>query len=222
MSAQTKVYFIFFCMFAYTDLFVLAGWTPLHHAALLSPPTLISYLMTHDCSPFDVTRRNLTALDIVTAHSLLPGREDVALLLEEAMRGEGWSGGRMEDRRRLLEERMKRRQTQRNVRNDVGSVLGVNPVWWGVADSDSSSIESESDDESEDHSDAFYASDRTARSFSMLTLVSRPHQWIILLCWCSHHFRFLRFSSPLLLIFNHHCGIRNQPIPYTYWQDLPV
>jgi hypothetical protein len=48
--------------------------------------------MTHGCSPFDVTKRNLTPLDIVTAHSLLPGREIVALILEESMRGEGWSG----------------------------------------------------------------------------------------------------------------------------------
>jgi hypothetical protein len=53
----------------------------------------------------------------------------------------------MEDRRRSLEERTKRRRIQRNVRDDVGSILGVNPVWWGVSDSDSSSVDSESDDE---------------------------------------------------------------------------
>ncbi|KAG5722125.1 hypothetical protein E4T56_gene3764, partial [Termitomyces sp. T112] len=71
------------------------GWTPLHHAALLSPPTLVSHLMTHGCSPCAVTRRGLTPLDVVTAHSTLPGRGDVALLLEESMRSEGWIGGRM-------------------------------------------------------------------------------------------------------------------------------
>ncbi|KAJ7487517.1 DIL domain-containing protein [Mycena galericulata] len=124
------------------------GWTPLHHAALLSPPTLISHLMTHGCSPFAVTRRNLTPLDIVTAHSILPGRDDVALLLEEAMRGEGWTGGRMEQKRRLFDERRRRREKQRSIRDSIGKTLGVNPKWWG--DSDYSSSDSESGDEEVD------------------------------------------------------------------------
>ncbi|KAJ6621651.1 DIL domain-containing protein [Mycena sp. CBHHK59/15] len=125
-----------------------AGWTPLHHAALLSPPTLISHLMTHGCSPFAVTRRNLTPLDIVTAHSILPGRDDVALLLEEAMRGEGWTGGKMEERRRLLDERRRRQEKQTIIRESVGKTLGVNPKWWG--DADLSSSDSESGDEEVD------------------------------------------------------------------------
>ncbi|KAJ7125663.1 hypothetical protein C8R43DRAFT_1029854 [Mycena crocata] len=125
-----------------------AGWTPLHHAALLSPPTLISHLMTHGCSPFAVTRRNLTPLDIVTAHSILPGRDDVALLLEEAMRGEGWTGGKMEAKRRLFEERRKRRDKERAIRDTVGKTLGVNSKWWG--DSDLSESDSESGDEEAD------------------------------------------------------------------------
>lgn len=125
------------------------GWTPLHHAALLSPPTLISHLMTHGCSPFAVTRRNLTPLDIVTAHSILPGRDDVALLLEEAMRGEGWTGGKMEAKRRLLDERRRRREKQHIVRVTVGRTLGVNPQWWGDSDYASSS-DSESGDEAAD------------------------------------------------------------------------
>ncbi|KAJ6509454.1 DIL domain-containing protein [Mycena vitilis] len=125
------------------------GWTPLHHAALLAPPTLISHLITHGCSPFAVTRRNLTPLDIVTAHSVLPGREDVALLLEEAMRGEGWTGGKMEERRRLLDARRKRREKQRAVRDTIGRTLGVNAKWWG-SDSEFSSSDSESGDEEVD------------------------------------------------------------------------
>ena len=103
--------------------------------------------MTHGCSPFSVTRRNLTALDIVTAHSTLPGREDVALLIEEAMRGEGWTGGRVEARRRRLEERVKRRRRKRDTRENLGQVLGVSPGWWGdYDDSDSSSNESLSEE----------------------------------------------------------------------------
>jgi hypothetical protein len=105
--------------------------------------------MTHGCSPFDVTRRNLTPLDIVTAHSVLPGREDVALLLEEAMRGEGWTGGKMEERRRLLDERRRRREKQRAIRDTVGRTLGVNSKWWGDQ-SDFLDSDSESDDEEVD------------------------------------------------------------------------
>ncbi|KAF5384961.1 hypothetical protein D9615_001442 [Tricholomella constricta] len=123
------------------------GWTPLHHAALLSPPTLVSHLMTHGCSPFAVTRRGLTPLDVVTAHSILPGRNDVALLLEEAMRGEGWTGGRMEQKRRISEQRQKQKARQEEVRNGIGQLLAINQSWWGPElDSDS---ESEDDDDDE-------------------------------------------------------------------------
>ncbi|KAH9974958.1 hypothetical protein BGW80DRAFT_1457911 [Lactifluus volemus] len=83
-----------------------AGWTALHHAALMSPPTLVSFLLTHGCSPFSQTRLGLTPLDIVTAHSTMPGRQDVSILLGEAMRGEGWTGGRMEEQRRQEERRL--------------------------------------------------------------------------------------------------------------------
>ncbi|KIM48286.1 hypothetical protein M413DRAFT_62585 [Hebeloma cylindrosporum] len=128
-----------------------AGWTPLHYAALLAPPTLVSYLMTHGCSPFALTGRKLTPLDIVTAHSVLPGKEDVALLLEESMRTQGWMGGRMEERRRLLEKRTKKKGKRTEIREDVGKVLGVDPDWWRksseLSDSDSDSDEDEEESE---------------------------------------------------------------------------
>ncbi|CDO73489.1 hypothetical protein BN946_scf185013.g124 [Trametes cinnabarina] len=111
-----------------------AGWTPLHYASLLSPPTLVSYLLTHGSSPLALTRRRLTPLDIVTAHSTLPGREDVALLLEEAMREAGWKGGRMEEQRRSLEKRMRRLGKRRRIQEEVERVLGINPKWWGEDD----------------------------------------------------------------------------------------
>ncbi|KAF8168194.1 DIL domain-containing protein [Crassisporium funariophilum] len=125
-----------------------AGWTPLHYAAILSPPTLVSYLMTHGCSPFALTARKLTPLDIVTAHSMMPGKEDIALLLEESMRGQGWTGGRMEQKRRLFEQRMKRKWKQKEIREDVGKVLEVSPEWWGK-NSDSSESDPDEDDEEE-------------------------------------------------------------------------
>lgn len=108
-----------------------AGWTPLHYAALLSPPTLVSFLMTHGCSVFALTNRNLTPLHIVTAHSTLPGREDIALLLEESMRSQGWEGGRMDQRRRIVERQQKHRRKQMQLRQDVATLLGVHHSWWG-------------------------------------------------------------------------------------------
>jgi hypothetical protein len=114
----------------------------------MSPPTLVAFLLTHGCSPFSETRRGLTPLDIVTAHSTMPGRQDVALLLGEAMRGEGWTGGRMEEQRRQLERRTARKRRRERVREDVGKVLSIAPQWWG--DDEWQAIASESDeDESE-------------------------------------------------------------------------
>lgn len=113
------------------------GWTALHHAALFSPPTLVSYLLTHGCSPLTQTRRNLTALDIVTGYSRIPGREDVALLLEEAMREEGWQGGgRRERQRKVVEENERRRTRRHELMSGVGRVLGLSDRWWGALDLD--------------------------------------------------------------------------------------
>ena len=111
--------------------------------------------MTHGCSPFALTRRNLTPLDIVTAHSILPGRTDVALLLEEAMRGQGWTGGRMEQKRKVIDRRSKRQKKQSEVRDALGKVLGIDLAWWEeesdplLGDSDSDGEEDEEDEEDE-------------------------------------------------------------------------
>ncbi|KAF6766138.1 DIL domain-containing protein [Ephemerocybe angulata] len=147
-----------------------AGWTPLHHAALLAPPTLVSYLMTHGCSPFDVTEKNLTPLDLITAHSVVPGREDVAMLLEEAMRGEGWTGGRMEQKRRLHERLSKRKGKQKAIRDDVTKLLGVNPRWWTSDENDSGS---DSDDDDAVGEDVFVISKTPPADYSSM-LVFNP------------------------------------------------
>ncbi|KAI0734627.1 DIL domain-containing protein [Fomitopsis betulina] len=112
------------------------GWTPLHYAALLATPTLVTFLLTHGASAFALTRRRLTALDIVTAHSTVPGREDVAFILQEAMRGEGWKGGRMEEQRRLVERRARRMGKRKTVQLDIEKALGISPRWWGEELSD--------------------------------------------------------------------------------------
>lgn len=105
--------------------------------------------MTHGCSPFDRTRRGLMPLDIVTAHSMLPGRDDVALLLEEAMRSEGWTGGKMEQHRRQVERRIRKKQQRQHIQDDVAHVLDLPPKWWGPS-ADSSSTDSDSSDEEDD------------------------------------------------------------------------
>lgn len=129
-----------------------AGWTALHHAALISPPTLVSFLLTHRCSPFSQTLRGLTPLDIVTAHSTIPGRQDVALLLGEAMRGEGWTGGRMEEQRRRSERRIARQRGRERVRDDIGKALSIAPQWWG--DDEWQPVTSESDDDESEEEEA--------------------------------------------------------------------
>ncbi|KAJ3549652.1 hypothetical protein NM688_g5158 [Phlebia brevispora] len=113
-----------------------AGWVALHHAALVAPPTLVSHLLTHGSSPFALTRRQLTALDIVTARTTLPGREDVALLLEEAMREKGWTGGRMEEKRRKFEKRVSRHRKRKELQESVGKVLRISSRWWGDIDAE--------------------------------------------------------------------------------------
>ncbi|KAI0080315.1 hypothetical protein K474DRAFT_1769549 [Panus rudis PR-1116 ss-1] len=126
-----------------------AGWISLHHAALFAPPTLISYLLTHGCSPFATTRRKLTALDLVTASTTLPGREDVALLLGESMRSQGWTGGRMEERRRSTEKRIQQLGKRRGVQEGIEKALGLDPRWWGELEMDATNLDL-SEDEDED------------------------------------------------------------------------
>ena len=140
-----------------------AGWTPLHYATLLSPPTLVSHFLKSGCSPFVRTRRNLTALDLVTGHSLIPGRETVALLLEEAMRTEGWAGGRMEERRRTLEEHTARLKKRNAVREDVNQTLSLDPAWWGESESD---IDSDDFDEGEIDEAVYVSVESDQKTFS--------------------------------------------------------
>ncbi|KAG1862195.1 DIL domain-containing protein [Suillus subluteus] len=107
-----------------------AGWTALHHAAILCPPTLVSHLMTHGCSPFAETRR-----------------DDIALLLEEAMRSQGWMGGRMEEKRRALDEQLKRKGRQKSVRENVSKVLGLQNQWWNSHEEDEGFSSDDEDDQ---------------------------------------------------------------------------
>jgi hypothetical protein len=135
----------------------------------LAPPTLVSHLLTHGCSPFAVTRRNSTALDIVTAHSVLPDRDDVRLLLEEAMREEGWTGTRMDERRRAAERKAQRLAKRQALQQNIGKVLDIGPSWWGELDLDSLS------DSSDDEEDTASEDSEIFVSFQLVLVLSFPH-----------------------------------------------
>jgi hypothetical protein len=116
-------------------------------------------LLTHGGSPLAKTLRGLTPLDIVTAHSTIPGKEDIALLLEEAMRYDGWTGGKMEQKRHEYEERSRRMGKRRAQEDQIADVLDVNPRWWNRADVDlSEDVVDDEDRESEVLEDAQYVS----------------------------------------------------------------
>ncbi|KAG8931066.1 hypothetical protein FRC01_001883 [Tulasnella sp. 417] len=131
-----------------------AGWTPLHFAALHAPPTLISYLLTHGASPLSKSHRGLTPLDVITAYEEMPTRADIAFLLDQAMRECGWFGNEI-DRRRERKKRRKEMREQKGRRRraewgQIGHVLSLPEEWWGKDHDDAASIESESESDSDE------------------------------------------------------------------------
>jgi hypothetical protein len=111
------------------------GWTPLHHAALRAPPTLIVYLLAHGASALAVTNKSFTPVDLICAYQPLPDRQDVVLILQESMREQGWMGSPLEQRR----DRRQHRRDARHSRNmkraaewsRIGNDLGIEEGWWG-------------------------------------------------------------------------------------------
>ncbi|KAH7340418.1 DIL domain-containing protein [Rhizoctonia solani] len=112
----------------------LLGWTPLHYAAIHAPPTLVLYLSTHGCSPLSKSMKGLTPLDIITGHDVIPGREDVALVLQESMKASGWTGSaRNQIREMKIQEetaRSVRRAQRRKEWTEIGRLLGLADQWW--------------------------------------------------------------------------------------------
>lgn len=52
------------------------------------------------------------------------------------MRSEGWAGGRMEARRKALEERTARLKKRNAAREVINQSLCLDPAWWGESESD--------------------------------------------------------------------------------------
>lgn len=74
----------------------------------------------------------MTALDLVTAYSVIPGRESVALFLEEAMKGEGWQSSKMALQRRSFEDKQREREAWKSEREAMEKILELNSRWWQV------------------------------------------------------------------------------------------
>ncbi|KAG8954438.1 hypothetical protein FRC04_011765 [Tulasnella sp. 424] len=131
-----------------------AGWTPLHFAALHAPPTLVSYLLTHDASPLSKSLRGLTPLDVITAYEEMPTRADIAFLLDQAMRERGWYGSEIDRRRERKKRRKEMREQKRRRRRaewgQIGHALNLPEEWWGEDHDDAVSIESESESDDDD------------------------------------------------------------------------
>lgn len=110
------------------------GWTPLHYAAIHAPPTLVSFLATHGASSFAKSTKGLTPLDIITGFDVIPGREDVALVLQELMKASGWTGSARNQIREMKQReeaaRAARRTQRRNEWAEVGRILGLADQWW--------------------------------------------------------------------------------------------
>ena len=78
----------------------------------------------------------MTALDLVTAYGVIPGREDVALFLEEAMKGEGWEGSKLSVKRRQRETQVKQGEKRRSELHAIDKILELQDEgrWWSGVD----------------------------------------------------------------------------------------
>lgn len=80
------------------------------------------------------------------------------------MRTEGWTGGRMEERRKEIEERTARSKKRNAVKEDINQTLGFNPAWWGECESD---VDSDDADEGEIDEAVYVSSELVRKSSSV-------------------------------------------------------
>lgn len=81
----------------------------------------------------------------------MPGRDAVALLLEASMKNEGWTGGRLAEQRRQLEEKDSRRSSRKSASAGIGKQLNLDPRSLSMYSSDT-----ESEGEEEEADDTIY------------------------------------------------------------------
>lgn len=106
-------------------------------------------------------------MDVISAYDDIPGREDVAIMLNATMRAHGWKGNeKKEEERRKTDLRNMRMQRQSKIRDKVTKVLALDGPWWGDGNLSDSSLEA-SDLEEDDESDG-YTSDTLNVSHNLL------------------------------------------------------
>ncbi|KAG8837052.1 hypothetical protein FRC18_010171 [Serendipita sp. 400] len=172
----------------------ISGWTPLHHAALFAPTSLLAHLLSKGASPLALSRRKLTPLDVITAYEDVPGREDAIIMLREAMRNaltyeekekllqQGWRGDeRREIEKRKQDRKEKKQYRRKRLKEDVTSVLqeelGQSTWCWGDSDSATEDDMFEPNDLDDEDSEG-YDSDtllQTPRETYSTMLVFSPH-----------------------------------------------
>ncbi|KAG8867732.1 hypothetical protein FRC20_005043 [Serendipita sp. 405] len=171
----------------------ISGWTPLHHAALFAPTSLLAHLLSKGASPLALSRRKLTPLDVITAYEDVPGREDAIIMLREAMRNaltyeekekllqQGWRGDeRREIEKRKQDRKEKKQYRRKRLKEDVTSVLqeelGQSTWCWGDSDSATEDDMFEPNDLDDEDSEG-YDSDTllTPRETYSTMLVFSPH-----------------------------------------------
>lgn len=105
--------------------------------------------------------RNMTALDLVTAYGAIPGREDVALFLEEAMKGEGWEGSTLSVKRRHREAQAKQSERRRSELHAIDRILELQDQerWWSGIDLFERGDSRSMDEGFEKELDSLYVSD---------------------------------------------------------------
>lgn len=132
----------------------------------------------------------------------MPGREDVRLLLEEAMREEGWTGGRMEERRRAEERRAQRFSKRKALQESVGKILDIGSTWWGDLDADAFSDASDNEDDSMSDDDKVFVSNVLfhvcLECIISRVLTPRPLPRTTLQCWCSRLTHYPIYFKPSL------------------------
>ncbi|KAG8833767.1 hypothetical protein FRC17_010140 [Serendipita sp. 399] len=223
----------------------MSGWTPLHHAALFAPTSLISHLISRNASTLALSRRKLTPLDVITAYENVPGREDAIIMLREAMRNaltyeekekllqQGWRGDeRREIERRRQERKEKRQHRRKRLNEDVTAVLeeelGQSSWCWGDSDSSTDDDIFEPND-LDDEDDEGYDSDTllTPRESYSTMLVFSPHalgrilQALIPFPTSQPHHRKLRNPLPAQALYLH-CRFAYIACDHNWLEDLIV
>ncbi len=92
------------------------------------------------------------------------------------MRERGWTGGRMEEHRRVLEQKRLLAEKRKEVQDNIGRILGIGQRWWGDPNAEFSFSDQEEDEEDEDlgEYDLFLSGDHLCDFVSPLSFPQTP------------------------------------------------